>query len=354
MNWLRVAIVLIAGLLLQSIPAIPQGAQCRTAIIPSTSSWCASEAFVSNHFPGSSTAGDIAVFADTTGSVLKDGGPLAAHFPGSSTAGDIAVFADTTGSVLKDGGPLAALLRSYLAGLTLSNDGVAPNSVLDIAAGVATNSTNIDLISLGAFTKSTSGAWAIGSASHGMGNGLTIAISTWYHVCLANNSGTPDIWFDTSVVCANRPAAITDTAYRRIGSFLTDGSAHIIPFSQYGDEFLWLTAIEDINTATLGTSSTLFTLSVPPGLKVYARIRGGAENAVAGTVTSISSPDETGAGPTNARSASNATAGSGIGVAFDVTNRTNTSGQIQLSASAANTNVSAYTAGWIDRRGRDN
>lgn len=44
-------------------------------------------------------------------------GYVQAAFPASSVAGDVAVFADTTGSVLKDGGSLAAFQQALLAGL---------------------------------------------------------------------------------------------------------------------------------------------------------------------------------------------------------------------------------------------
>jgi hypothetical protein len=259
------------------------------------------------------------------------------------------------GGTIQNGGSATldpGYMRSYLAGMQLSNDATLPNTSIDISAGVCVDSTNGYFIQLPAIVKGVSGLWGAGSGNVAMGNGLTITASTWYHVFAIINAGAADIYFDTSVTAANKPAGTT--AFRRIGSFLTDASAHIFPFSQYGDEFLWLAAVNDINTATLGTSPTLFTLSVPPGVKVHARIRGSADNAAAGISVSISSPDETAAGPMIARSASNVNAGSAWGVAFDVTNRTNTSGQIQLSASAPSTSVSAYTAGWIDRRGRDN
>src|SRR3981081_2072606 len=55
-----------------------------------------------------------------------------------------------------------SVLRSYIAGITLSNDGGTPSSVLDVAAGHAADSGNAVMISIGAFTKSTAGAWTSG------------------------------------------------------------------------------------------------------------------------------------------------------------------------------------------------
>jgi len=92
---------------------------------------------------------------------------------------------------------------NYIGGLTLSNDGGSPNTVLDIDAGSAADSTNAVMITVGAFTKSTAGAWAAGSGSNGMGNALTIASNTWYHVCVGYNAGSPDYWFDTSATCVS-------------------------------------------------------------------------------------------------------------------------------------------------------
>ena len=107
----------------------------------------------------------------------------------------------------------AVVLNNYLGGFVLSNDIATPNSVLDVAAGMAADSTNATYIPLGAFSKSTAGAWVAGAGNHGMGNGLTVAVSTWYNVCLANNGGTSDVWFDTSATCANRPSGISDSKF---------------------------------------------------------------------------------------------------------------------------------------------
>lgn len=250
---------------------------------------------------------------------------------------------------------VAPLLRSYIAGLTLSNDGTTPNSVLDIAAGVATDSTNAVIISLGAFTKSTGGAWVAGSGSNGMGNGLTISNSTWYHVCLANNSATPDVWFDTSAVCANRPGGISDAKFRRIGSFKTDASAHILAFTQVGDEFIWSNDVGDVNVSNLGTVATLFALSVPSGLQVWARFRYGFGNPSGAAFVLIQSPDETAVAtnsPLGNVTGENASATNQVD--GDLTVRTNTSQQIRAVANAASSVLQISTYGWIDYRGRFN
>ena len=80
------------------------------------------------------------------------------------------------------------------------------------------------------------------------------------------------------------------TKKRRIGSIRTDGSSHILAFSQNGDEFLWAAAFGDVNTSSLGTTATLLTLTVPTGVKVNALIRTVVGGDAGGIL--INSPDE--------------------------------------------------------------
>lgn len=250
-----------------------------------------------------------------------------------------------------------SFLRSYLAGLTLSNDGSLPNTVLDIAAGQCTDSGNTTTISLGAFTKSTGGSWVLGTGNNGMGQGLTIANTTWYHVFAGlATGGAADVYFDTDPGGANKPAAFT--VIRRIGSFLTDGSAHIIAFSQNGDEFLWSTAVTDVSTTTLASASgTLLTLtSVPLGIIVNALFRADVLNAAAQTDVLITSPaesDQAVSVTTGVITVRVVVAGNRIAVGH-MNIRTNTSQQIRARASAgANTTMQISTFGWIDTRGRN-
>jgi hypothetical protein len=167
-------------------------------------------------------------------------------------------------------------LQGYIGGLGLSNDVGSPTTVLDIAAGVATDSTAAASIKIGPFTKSTGGAWTAGAGNSGMGQGLTIAATFWYDVCLASNGGTPDIWFDTSnrsttySQCANRPSGTSDTKFRRLGSFKTDSSAHILAFTQDGDYFRWTVNVLDLSGQTWTSAATDTPLTVPTGVTVQA------------------------------------------------------------------------------------
>jgi hypothetical protein len=248
----------------------------------------------------------------------------------------------------------SGLIRSYLAGMTLSNDGVTPNTILDISAGVCADSTQAVMISSAtAFTKTTGGAWTSGTGNAGMGLGLTIAINTWYHVFAINNGGNADFYFDTSVTAANKP--VGTTAFRRIGSFKTDGSAHILGFVQVYDEFLWTAPINELNTASVPTIATLLTLvGAPTGVQVEALLRVQINNNGAGTAGVLfQSPDETSAvaGATIGNSDMGGDAGS-VSIS-QVTGRTDTSARLRWSASAANVLAFGVTRGWRDFLGRN-
>lgn len=244
---------------------------------------------------------------------------------------------------------LAAHLRGALAGMTLSRSSA---TVLGIAIGTATDSTNATSIFLAsAFTKSTAGAWAAGTGNNGMGTALTIANNTWYHVFAIINAGAADVYFDTSLTAANKPASTT--AFRRIGSFRTNGSAQIIDFVQFGDEFLWKVAVQDVSTTTLTTTSTLFSLTVPSGVQVIARMRVIGQVPNNGDTVLIQSPDETTQVANSPTGNAQFTAQSGLAQAGQLDIRTNTSGQIRTVTSTANAALYVVTFGWIDRRGRD-
>lgn len=248
--------------------------------------------------------------------------------------------------------------RSYLAGFTLSNDGVTPNTILDISAGFCLDSTNAFGISGAAFTKTISGSWVAGSGSAGMGVGLTATLSTWYHVFAIINAGAYDVYFDTSVTAANKPASTT--AFRRLGSILLDGSVHILPFIQDGDDFWWTTLIQDINASGPGTSAVLRTLSVPLGVSVKAMVQPIVSNGSSTTATNLylSDPATTDSAPGSTVMdvpPSEAAAGGVASTAGRYPVRTNTSSQIRsrVSFSSGGVTLIINTLGWADSRGRN-
>ncbi len=248
-----------------------------------------------------------------------------------------------------------ATLQSYLAGLQLSNDGVTPNTKLDVTAGVCTDDGNAVTFAplAGSIDCMTVGA-----------NGLdagALAASTWYHVfAIAKAAGaTPAFLASTSVNAPTLPA--TYTLKRRIGSFKTDGSAHILAFTQDGEDFRWSASVLDVNSTNPGVLAVTATLSVPTGVNV--KWLGNAVLTISTTPSSLYLSDLAASneapmaqGAANAApgvSVGNRAGGSTAGGQFEI--RTNTSAQIRyrLTGSGADVVVGLITLGWIDRRGRD-
>ena len=243
----------------------------------------------------------------------------------------------------------------YLFGLTLSNDGGTPNTVLDIAAGSCADSTNAVKITLGAFTKSTAGSWAAGSGGNGMGAGLTIANSTWYHVFAIINTGAADAYFDTSITAANKPASTT--YFRRIGSFKTDSSARIVAFSQNGDRFdLAAPVLEYGATAGVITAITQTLVAVPTGVAVEAILSGDIADATnSNSILYVSSLSQTNlaATVTNQTALLGGAASIYAAASFsDLRIITNASAQIRWRVNSTTASLNLNTNGWIDTRGR--
>ncbi|MBN9508153.1 MAG: hypothetical protein J0I21_03440, partial [Alphaproteobacteria bacterium] len=265
--------------------------------------------------------------------------------------------ADGTWAAPAGGGGGATVVRGHIAGFLLSNDSASPNAVLDVGSGMCADSTAASWISTSAtFYGSTAGAWVAGTGSAGapvakMGNGLTVAASTWYHVFAIIKGGAADIYFDTSVTAANAPAGTT--AYRRIGSFLTNASAQIVGFNEViqGSQryFYWAAVVTDY-AATVGTSArSLVTLSVPPGVVVAPLARVGTNGSSAAIFTSPFESDV---------AQGSAAANPGVDTVSSVTIDSldgqvlaNASGQIGIRSGSGTANFYVFTRGWIENCG---
>lgn len=259
-------------------------------------------------------------------------------------------FTATQTNQLQKNAGIPAILRSYLAGLTLSTAG--SSTTFSVAAGVATDSTNADVMTLGSSISKTTSAWAVGTGSGGLDTG-SIAASTWYHIYLIKrpDTGVVDILISLSATAPTLPTNYT--LFRRIGSLKTDSSSQWVLFIQNGDEFMWMTPFSDVNTTTLGTTPLLVALSVPTGLKINALFRVGFSHATATTMGLINSPDETATTPYTPAGNASVLAPVNNGSYFAVFNlRTDTSGRIRAVSQSSNSSLAIATYGWIDIRGR--
>jgi hypothetical protein len=249
-----------------------------------------------------------------------------------------------------------ALPRGYIDGLVLSNDGGTPNTKLDVAAGACRDDTDAFNIVLTAKTIDCTTTGANGLDAGALG------ASTWYHVyAIAKADGTVATLASTS---ASAPTLPSGYSYqRRLGSFKTDGSSHILSFKQLGDEFLWAASVLDINSNNPGTAAVLRTLNVPTNVKVWAKFLYSVANLSNGgaSYAFFSSPDANDQVPAynaapllqNGQDI-NATGGAEV-FGGELAIRTNTSGQVRSRLSYSDANVTLYMAanGWIDQRGKN-
>jgi len=244
----------------------------------------------------------------------------------------------------------------YIYGLILSND-TDDNHDINITSGECAASTGETLNLASEITKQIDATWAAGDDAGGLFSG-TVANNTWYHVFLIrkDSDGTIDAGFDTSVTAANIPSGYT--AFRIVGSVLTDGSANIIVFSQKGDEFLFR-SVDDFATTNPGTAAVLPTLSTPLGIKCLAIIDFHIFDNTASSPAShllITSPDQADQAPSSAVFTSKIVAAGADDGSQDISKkiRTNTTSQIRyrLDASNADISVRCTTHGFVHPRGQ--
>jgi hypothetical protein len=239
--------------------------------------------------------------------------------------------------------------KGHLFGLTLSTAG--SSTTFSVAAGVASDSTDVALLSLGSSMNKTTAAWLVGTGNGSLDSG-SIAANTWYHVYLIYRADTAvtDVIVSTNATAPSLPASYT--LYRRIGSIRTDGSNNWLQFVQTGDRFIWSAPVGDVNT-TIGTTAALQTLTLPLGITTTAMMNATCTVASGQAGVVISSPlvatqvANTPVGNMNLVGAGSALLG-GTALAID----TNTSSQVRAVALAAGTGLFITTTGWIDTRGR--
>jgi len=250
------------------------------------------------------------------------------------------------------------LPRGHLSGLTLSN-GTDADHDIDIAVGEAKDSGNTTNLSLSSImTKQIDAAWSSGTNAGGMATGVTLSPDTWYHVYLVElDAGGTDAGFDTSTTAANLVATSgIASAYRRIGSVLTDGSSNILGFTQFEDEFIFDTQVTNVGGTALGTSRVLQTVTTPLGFETRAIL--GLIGVVAGSnasvVITLTHPNVTDAAPTNSignNAGENSSNANGTWAAGTHIVRTNTSSQVAFRQNY-NSTVYINTNGYYDPRGR--
>jgi len=247
-----------------------------------------------------------------------------------------------------------AAMPGYINGLTLSNNSGDANNDIDIAIGACVDSSNAySMVLSSGLTKRLDASWAVGTGNGGLFSGSK-ANSTWYHVFLIrkDSDGSIDAGFDTSITATNIPSGYT--AYRRVGSILTDGSGNITAFVQNGDEFRWKSPTLEVDVVNLGSSASLYAIKTPLGISIkgllnYSIVRNSATayGLLSSPLVDDLAPSLTAAPLSNLRSPYTSSLGTG-----QVETITDTNSQVRARADAASTTLRLSTIGYIDTRGK--
>lgn len=243
--------------------------------------------------------------------------------------------------------PTPIVFRNYLGGLELA----PAATTITIATGCACSDDGSTMMTLSAaITKVINAAWSAGNGNGGLDTGA-IANNTWYNVFLIGNvsSGAVDVLFVVGAL-GSIPAPTMPTGYtvkRRIGSFATGSTGQVTPFTQLGDDFLWVTTPINYSNATMVQAQTSYYLSVPPGLKVIAFFSIHVNVGTASWML-VQSPDATNA-PNDPPGNNNMYT---LPQSNDFRIRTNTNQQINIGCGATSGGLYLLTRGWNDSRGK--
>jgi len=244
------------------------------------------------------------------------------------------------------------IMYSHISGFTPSSiAGTSTTASITVGSGQAADSTNASYIS-----KGTTTSWDVsnGNAINGYEGGTTLPNSSTIHFFVCSGASGTGTFASTSLT----PTFPTgyDSYYRRIFSLKTTGAGALIPGTSIeiggGAQLFYLTTqVLDVNTSALGTSRTLYTLSVPAGIKVEPLIRALGNTTTAFFIV-LTSPDETDVAPATVFSnvpGQDLSSNNG-GPVSTLFLTTNTSGQIGARANTTSISLAITTRGWIDFR----
>lgn len=241
-----------------------------------------------------------------------------------------------------------AIILGYTNGVTTSVISTATASVY-VSSGVAVDVSATNLMTVaGTLEKKTTSIWTVGSGNGCLDTG-SIAASTWYWVYVIKRTDTNvvDVICSTSAVSPTLPANYS--AWRRIGAIRTNTAANsngLRPFTQFGNVWVWTTAISDY--ASIGacdTSTITTTLTVPP-TRVKAQLTGTVSNVSSAPFFFLKSPDQP-AFNGNANTQAPAATLNGF---LNLFQPTNASGQVDSKCSGSGNTATLDTFGYeMDR-----
>lgn len=235
-------------------------------------------------------------------------------------------------------------LDQYLQGFTYQPNGSDVANDVDVAAGVALDSTGVYVLRGAALTKRLDAVWAVGTNAGMLDTGAVGNNDYFLWVIGRSDTGVVDYLASLSSSAPTMPA---NYDFKRLIGWVKRSAGANVAWKTYelaggGLEFHWTASILDVYlTGTLTTTRRLDALSVPNGLSVAAMINVLLNDGASALYALIQCPDEADAAPnSSAAPGTNAriyNVGQ-VGIAeLDV--RTNTSRQIAARASSSTFNT---------------
>lgn len=181
-----------------------------------------------------------------------------------------------------------AVPKNYRSGFDMAVNAGSQTTTIDVAPGITRGSGSpVELVATMSGVLQASGAWSAGSGGNKLDAGVRQA-NSWYHLFVLRRvlGGEADLLFSLS-----RNAPVVPAGYelvRRLGSIRTDASGNILPFINKGRHFIWHTPPLDV-AITSSAVSGVYTISVPPGAPVMARL--GIFTSGGDSYSSYMSPD---------------------------------------------------------------
>lgn len=211
-----------------------------------------------------------------------------------------------------------------------------------------------------AFTKRLNAAWAIGTNAGGLLTGTSFPASTTLHcyVMRRRTDGTVDHGFHTSAAQSTFTDGSSNIWDLQLHMSLITDATQVVPIDHIGNEVTFRTPFADVS-AGIPITATLYTLSVPTGISVRAKLdvfwgRQSATGNLFFWLSDPASPDVTiTTSVFNGYSSAFATTPAGFTTAtVPYTVRTNTSSQVRCKANAiGGVNTQFLTRGYFHPRG---
>jgi hypothetical protein len=250
--------------------------------LASVSSWLAN-----NFLTQTTAAAALSALGGITTSVLTTTGDLFVR--GASTVGRLGIGG--TGQVLTVVGGTAAwatpvLPAGHIQGLTYANNVSNPGRDIDIAAGMALDSTGAIFMPGPALTKKTDTAWAAGTNQGSLDTG-TVGNND-YFVWLIGKTDLSQFDYLTSL-SATAPTMPSGWTYKRLVNYVKRSGGSVVASKQYevaggGLDYYWAAPTTDILGQVLTATPVTVTPRVPTAFSVVGSYgiytRGVADTAV--------------------------------------------------------------------------